>query len=57
MGMEINEKIEFNEKKVEFNDSFSKLSINLNENFDNRYIKPPKTKDIPYKKLLKSIKQ
>lgn len=41
----------FNEKSFYFNDSFSKVSININSNFQNRYIKPPKTKDIPYKKL------
>lgn len=44
-----NEKIEFNEKRFEFNDSFKNLS--LSNKFENRYIKPPKQKDIPYKKL------
>jgi hypothetical protein len=42
---------DFNEKKFEFNDSFSKLNISLPKDFESRYIKPPKTKDIPYKKL------
>lgn len=50
--MDINIKnIEFNEKKFDFNEHFSKTNINLNVSFQNRYIKPPKTKDIPYKKL------
>jgi len=44
-------KEKFNEKSFNFNESFSKININLNNNFENRYIKPPKTKDIPYKKL------
>jgi hypothetical protein len=39
------------DEKIEFNDEFSKISINTNKTFENRYIKPPKTKDIPYKKL------
>jgi hypothetical protein len=43
--------IEFNEKPFEFNAHFSEIEFNINENFNNRYIKPPKTKDIPYKKL------
>lgn len=42
---------EFNEKKFDFNDSFSKINISLPKEFESRYIKPPKTKDIPYKKL------
>lgn len=43
--------VDFNEKKFDFNSSFSKINIDLNNTFENRYIKPPKTKDIPYKKL------
>ena len=48
--MKENEKIEFNEKAFEFNEGFSEFSINQNA-FNNRYIKPPKTKSISYKKL------
>lgn len=44
------EKIEFNEKKFEFDKNFSNTFINA-KSFNNRYIKPPKTKNIPYKKL------
>jgi hypothetical protein len=44
------EKIEFNEKAFEFNEGFSDISISQ-ERFNNRYIKPPKTKNIPYKLL------
>ena len=45
-----NEKIEFNEKAFEFNEGFSDISIQ-SDKFQNRYIKPPKTKNIPYKRL------
>jgi hypothetical protein len=43
--------IEFNEKSFEFNESFSDINISLPKMFDSRYIKPPKTRDIPYNKL------
>lgn len=45
------EKINLKEDKITFNESFSNININSIKNFQNRYIKPPKTKDIPYKKL------
>lgn len=45
------EKINLKQDKIIFNESFSNININSIKNFKNRYIKPPKTKDIPYKKL------
>lgn len=48
--MRFDEKIEFNEKPFEFNEGFADFSINQNT-FTNRYIKPPKTKNIAYKRL------
>ena len=36
----------FNEKSFNFNESFSKININLNNNFENRYIKPEKRQSI-----------
>jgi hypothetical protein len=49
MGKNVTPKII--EQKVIFNDSFSNIEIKGMKTFENRYIKPPKTKDIAYKKL------
>lgn len=48
--MAVNSKIEFNEKPFNFDNSFSDNFVNPSK-FQNRYIKPPKSKTLSYRKL------
>ena len=43
--------IDFKETNFEFNDNFSDVEFDNSISFENRYVKPAKSKDVPYKKL------
>lgn len=43
--------MDFKETNFEFNDNFSDVEFDNSISFENRYVKPAKSKDVPYKKL------
>ena len=43
--------IDFKETNFEFNDNFSDVEFDNSISFENRYVKPAKSKDVPYKKF------